>query len=358
MEVSQQLRCFSSKPSPPPFPAAERTSVKASFSAGIPTTRIRPSFTGMKTEFLDLGHLEYYHTPKPRPRLCVVTAKKKNDKEKVMASKKKKKTLKLLKALSQNLSVFSDVSQLQDHQESADVLLKHLEKLRAEEKELKVMKKQDKANLKAEQMAIMIDNDSSSSSSSSESSESSDSKCGEVIDMNRLRSQNAAQHYYDDSLSAAAQVAAVLAASLRSLPTANATEEERGSEDVTSLLLQKHEKESECRPTTSGCCSKRVDVCMGNKCKKSGSVALMEEFARQMGGEGAVVGCKCMGKCRSAPNVRVVNSTRVEGATDVCVRTAKNGNPLCLGVGLEDVSAIVASLVGEDTRDFGLAAAV
>lgn len=228
-------------------------------------------------------------------------------------------------------------------QEAADVILKQLEKLKAEEQE-------EKAKLQAERMAVMSDDDSSSSSS--ESSQSSDSECGEVIDMNCLRSQPTQQ--YDDSQSAAAQIAAVLAASLQSLPTTNATEE-RASEDIVSLQLHKQEKESECRPTTSSCSSKRVEVCMGNKCKKLGSVVLMEEFTRQMGEEGVVVGCKCMGKCKTAPNVRVMNTAGVEGATDgLCVRTANN-NPLCIGVGLGDVTAIVASLLG-DTNDFNLAA--
>lgn len=220
-------------------------------------------------------------------------------------------------------------------QHAADVILKQLEKLKAEEQE-------EKAKLQAERMAAMSDDDSSSSSS--ESSQSSDSECGEVIDMNCLRSQPTQQ--YDDSQSAAAQVAAVLAASLQSLPTTNATEE-RASEDIVSLQLHKHEKESECRPTTSSCSSKRVEVCMGSKCKKLGSVVLMEEFTRQMGEEGVVVGCKCMGKCKTAPNVRVMN-------TAACVRSANN-NPLCIGVGLGDVTAIVASLLG-DSNDFNIAA--
>lgn len=308
----------------------------------------------MKTDFGDLGHLQYYNVPRTRTRtrFCV-TAKKEKEKDKEMKQTKdsKKKKWKLLQDLSQNLSVFADTdfgldfSQLHSPQvsEAADVILKQLEKLKAEEQE-------EKAKLQAEQMAAMSDDDSSSSSS--ESSQSSDSECGAVIDMNCLRSQPTQQ--YDDSQSAAAQVAAVLAASLQSLPTTNATEE-RASEDIVSLQLHKHEKEAKCRPTTSSCSSKRVEVCMGNKCKKLGSVMLMEEFTRQMGEEGVVVGCKCMGKCKSAPNVRVMNTAGVEGATDVlCVRTANN-NPLCVGVGLGDVTAIVASLLG-DAHDFNLAA--
>ena len=65
----------------------------------------------MKTDFRDLGHLQYYDVPRTRTRtrFCV-TAKKEKEKEKEMKQTKdsKKKKLKLLQDLSQNLSVFAD----------------------------------------------------------------------------------------------------------------------------------------------------------------------------------------------------------------------------------------------------------
>lgn len=88
---------------------------------------------------------------------------------------------------------------------------------------------------------------------------------------------------------------------------------------------------------------KRVEVCMGGKCKKSGVSVLMEEFRRVVGDEGDVVGCKCMGKCKSCFNVRVLN-----GEDDDFLR-----NFLCIGVGLEDVGLIVVNYFGEEKKGLG-----
>lgn len=84
---------------------------------------------------------------------------------------------------------------------------------------------------------------------------------------------------------------------------------------------------------------------------------MLEEFERQMSGEGAVVGCKCMGKCKNGPNVRVstaVGGIQSEGMDD-SVRSPTN--PLYIGVGLEDVSLIVANLIGEENKDLDLVSA-
>lgn len=80
-------------------------------------------------------------------------------------------------------------------------------------------------------------------------------------------------------------------------------------------------------------------MCMGNKCKKAGAAALMEEFERVVGADGVVCGCKCMGKCRDGPNVRVSGSLDIE---------ARSVNPLCIGVGVEDVGRIVADYLGQE----------
>ncbi|MCI08617.1 soluble diacylglycerol acyltransferase, partial [Trifolium medium] len=103
---------------------------------------------------------------------------------------------------------------------------------------------------------------------------------------------------------------------------------------------------------------KRIEVCMGNKCKKSGAAALLQEFEKVVGVEGAgsVVGCKCMGKCKSAPNVRIQNSVdhgMVQGLDDSLKIPT---NPFCIGVGLEDVDTIVARFLGESHEDLGIAA--
>ncbi|TQD83135.1 hypothetical protein C1H46_031297 [Malus baccata] len=103
-----------------------------------------------------------------------------------------------------------------------------------------------------------------------------------------------------------------------------------------------------------GVSAKRIEVCMGNKCKKSGGGALLKEFERQMAVEGTVVGCKCMGKCKNGPNVRVsstIDGIQSEGMDD-SIRTPTN--PLYIGVGMEDVSLIVANLIGEDSKELEL----
>lgn len=257
-----------------------------------------------------------------------------------------------------NLTVENSVKLMfsMSFQEASEALLKQLEQIRAEEKaeekELKRMRKQEKAKLKAKPMENM--------QSSSSSSESSDSECGEVIDMNCLR--NEAQPTVNDLQLLTQEVATL---PLPSLPTTH----EDGS-------LQNHIEECCTRTSTNcgtssighidgsstvrGASTKRIEVCMGNKCKKSGGAALLEEFGRVMGVEGAVVECKCMGKCRDGPNVRVLNSvdgTKVQEGVDDSIRAVSVTNPLCIGVGLEDVGAIVANLCGEERKDFGLVTA-
>lgn len=94
----------------------------------------------------------------------------------------------------------------------------------------------------------------------------------------------------------------------------------------------------------------KIEVCMGGKCKKSGATELLAELDRTVGVEGAVVGCKCMGKCRDGPNVRVVN----ERSSGEEIKVARN--PLCMGVSLEDVGAIVSNFFGE-SKEAGFLAA-
>ncbi|KAJ9181721.1 hypothetical protein P3X46_005787 [Hevea brasiliensis] len=295
----------------------------------------RPSFCGVSlkprkacrvlnsSEFRDNGHLQHYHGG-----------------ENKMEKKSVKKKLKLLKGLYKDLSMFSrlgvddalvDQGQAELLSEAAQGLMKQLQELRAKEKELKRKKKEEKAKLKAKR----IDCESSTS-------ESSDSECGELIDMSRLRSE--------------------------AFPVAQPMLADFQQQEVTSTLTilpaQKLKAigaspnlEKEWCVEPSVCCddrnssAKRIEVCMGNKCKKAGGAALLEELERVVGVEGAVVGCKCMGKCRDGPNVRVRNSIDERNIGD-SVRTP--ANPLCIGVGLEDVGVIVAHFSGED-KQLGLA---
>lgn len=215
-----------------------------------------------------------------------------------------KKKLKLLKGLSKDLSVFfqidPDNSQAKLVAEAAQELIKELQELRAKEKELKRNKKQEKAKLKAE---ARINYQCQSSTS-----ECSDSEC--------------------DSNLRNGVVQPVLVELQQQL--------EAIGHDTSSNLSKAQ--------------AKRIEVCMGNKCKKSGGAALLEAFESVVGVEGAVVGCKCMGKCRDGPNVRV-------NAAHDPITTPPNSYPLCIGVGLEDVGVIVANYFQDKDKHLGLAPA-
>lgn len=224
-------------------------------------------------------------------------------------------------------------------QESAEVLLRQLERLKAEEKELKRRKKEEKAKLKAERMNDMLDLESSSSSSS----ESSDSEGGEVLDMSHLK-ESLRQPVLEEQQTITQTLVSVEVGSTN-LPKAQENSMLCSAAEVQTLL----DNRVDLVPTTT-----KFEVCMGNKCKKSGSMALLAEFERVVGLEAAVVGCKCLGKCRDGPNVRVMNygdGNEAQAAVlDDSVRSPTN--PLCIGVGLEDVGVIVANFLGKD-RDLG-----
>ncbi|GLT80988.1 hypothetical protein SLA2020_523970 [Shorea laevis] len=342
--------------------------------AGVDTrTRSSPSslklvaFSSRKVKlqgngFRDKGHLAYY-----------------NGSPRCGAKKEIKKKLKMLKGLSKELSMFENLVFVEEPEsslsgddqgkiikEATGILLKKLEKLKAEETELKRKRKQEKAELKEERKKTMVACESSSSSSS----ESSDSECNEVIDMTHLRNiESIVQPMLDESTPVID--AAITSTLLISQAQEASIIKGHGFEDDSH-----RNHEGQCciaGPSTSGfgnvsgvscnvgsrsvrgALTRRIEVCMGNKCKKSGGAALLEEFGRVVGIEGAVVGCKCMGKCRDGPNVRVLNSVQEiqsEGM-DVSVWSVAN-NPLCIGVGLEDVGVIVANLFGEDGNALGL----
>lgn len=235
-----------------------------------------------------------------------------------------------------------------------ELLLRELEKLRAEKKELKKRKKQEKnAKLKASRMKTVPDCKSESSSSSSES-ESSDSECDKVVDMNTFRAGVGVELLQPPPPASQS--------TMLSPPTtvdADAMKLCSRNDDVSVGSVSVGFKNKSNVVATAP--QKRIEVCMGNKCKRSGSAALLQEFERVMVGVegGAVVGCKCMGKCKSAPNVRIQSSSLDHGLAEGLGDSVKVPvNPLCIGVGLEDVNAIVAKFLGEENhRDMGMAAA-
>lgn len=294
--------------------------------------RSRVARVVLRSEFGDDGHAKYYGG-KPRFDL-----NKEGRKEGGKAEIKKK--LKMSKGLTKEED-FSELywmerrsgggggevieGQEKPISEAAEVLLKQLEQLKAEEKELKRKIKEQKAKLKAERKKVMMDSESSSSSSS----ESSDGECREVIDMGRLGTEVLLKEEGNN-------------AGTLALPNG--------------ILYHEATANSPSNLAASGAVTKRIEVCMGKKCKNSGGPALLEEFKNVVRVEGAVVECKCLDKCRDGPNVRVSNSLGENQAPEVDDSVRIPANPLLIGVSLEDVDAIVAKYLGKD-GDLGLNAA-
>ncbi|KAK7291758.1 hypothetical protein RIF29_07148 [Crotalaria pallida] len=316
--------------------------------------------------FCDQGHLQYYAPPR-----C---GGKEKDPSTVLTVKKK---LKLLKGLSKDLSMFSQLGfdldpqkrPLFDHlqrnlnSDAAELLMKQLEQARAEEKEMKKKMKQEKkekkAKLKAAKMKTAPDCESSSSSS-----ESSDSECDDkVVDMNTLRAHVAVAPVEQLQPTMLSQSLLLPHTTVVENPQVDATSNNHQAMELcsrndtcVSSTSASFKNESVAVFTTAP--QKRIEVCMGNKCKKSGAAALLQQFETVVGAEGgAVVGCKCMGKCKTAPNVRVQNAVDDSLAKGLNDSVQIPANPLCIGVGLEDVDAIVARFFGGNQEDMGMAAA-
>ncbi|XP_059636778.1 diacylglycerol O-acyltransferase 3 [Cornus florida] len=381
-----------------PFSPGASIDVGAMFSGNSRLMGCRVSTGPIKISgFSDDGHVKYYYGSSPAIRCGCGKREKEEGSSGTATVKKLKKKMKLLKGLSKDLSKFSDmgfglgpgdglVGEVKGKMisEAAELLLGQLQQLQADEKELKRKKKEEKAKLKAAQMQNMVDCEESSDSSS----ESSDSDCEEVVDMSRLKNKSSTQPIPNEFQSSTQEITLTLPSTLTqegntsellsviqeatsTLPNILFQEGNTNFEVSSSMILDR-----ECCTRTSTSCSnvgsvgcnsgnslfkgaseKRIEVCMGGKCKKSGAPALLEEFRRVVGVEGTVVGCKCMGKCRDGPNVRVLNHIdRVEAdEVDDSVRTPSN--PLCIGVGFEDVGLIVSRFLADSPKDLGLAAA-
>lgn len=220
-------------------------------------------------------------------------------------------------------------------QEAASVLLAQLEKLREEEKEKKRKQKEKKATLKT---AAWI----------SYSPESSESECEEIFTANRSGSGALSKPHINESQT---QVEAPLTDPNLSSQLLQKTEDLINNCNSSTTCTQGCNNSCNGYNSLLGESTKKMEVCMGGNCKKSGAVELLEELEKMVGTEGAVVGCKCMGKCKKGPNVRVLNN-KVEGFAG-----PRTGG-LCTGVGLKDVGAIVADFLGNTKEDdMGLLAA-
>ncbi|XP_076951143.1 diacylglycerol O-acyltransferase 3-like [Bidens hawaiensis] len=251
-------------------------------------------------EYSDKGHLQYYEGIK---------------------KKEVKKKLKLLKGLSKNLNTFTEMGFCLDPDsdldqqvkgkmisEATEVLLGQLQKLKEEKMEYKRIKKEEKDKKKASRMTTMMKSDCKDSSSSESSSSESD--CDNVVNMSQLKTVRTSNTNQEPTSSSSVQIP------------------EKAENIVITDTAIVNEVD----------CGKKIEVCMGGKCKKSGAAALLENFQAAVGGDAAVVGCKCMGKCREGPNLKV--HTEEEAVT----------NSLCIGVGLEDVDTIVTNFFGGSQR--------
>lgn len=205
-----------------------------------------------------------------------------------------------------------------------------LKQLRAQEKEKKRKKKEEKAATK-----VAMKKRCNESSTSSSSSESSDSECdGEVATMNNHQASIIVQEPESKSLPIAP---AAPPKPVEETEHHNAQKPPQGSSNYSVASIGSCSSSKRPAAATEMPVNK-VEVCIGGKCKRSGALELMEEFNKKIGSEGAVVGCKCMGKCKEGPNVRVLNHSDEAIAPRI---------PLCIGVGLADVGTIVANFFGE-----------
>ncbi|CAN6340534.1 unnamed protein product [Urochloa humidicola] len=214
-----------------------------------------------------------------------------------------------------------------------------------EKEKMKAMKKMEKAaknaakkamkmEKEAKKMAMATLNGCRDEDDSSCSSESSDSECeGEVVRMSRCATITAPQ------MPSPSTVFPII---VPQIPSSLPQEPSQAPEPAAAIQV------SSCSiAVAETSATNRIEVCMGGKCKKSGALALLQEFEKTVGTGGAVVGCKCLGKCGLGPNVRLRSEVSAEGSM--------KRNPLCIGVGLEDVGAIVAGLFGDDDPSMTLA---
>ncbi|KAL3508021.1 hypothetical protein ACH5RR_033403 [Cinchona calisaya] len=313
-------------------------------------------------EFREKDHLDYYSSSGRRKIKIACSSGCVNKEKEYKATKKRLKMMMDLGVAVVNPP--PPTSERQDFDRvNEKMIAEQFKQLTMENKELKMRRQAKKISLK---MQTRLES-SSSSSESSASSESSDSECGEVVDMN---AQNVLrpdiQHeslalpglLVEERLQTNSQPP--IAEALSDLQSI-ATQEQNSTIDE---CVEIQSSAQGCRSRTGNFCggfadngsssstkgivagvsTKKIEVCMGGKCKKSGAAALLGEFQKLVGIEGAVSGCKCMGKCRDGPNVRILNDP---------VKTASN--PLCIGVGLEDVDSIVANFI-RDCSELGLAA--
>lgn len=91
--------------------------------------------------------------------------------------------------------------------------------------------------------------------------------------------------------------------------TLNASAERNSSERLGSYEMSVQTwKEDALRGAVEATCAGRIEVCVGGKCKKAGSEKLLSSMRVHLGRNKLVeaVGCKCMGRCALAMNLKVM----------------------------------------------------
>lgn len=258
----------------------------------------------MNSLYHDRSHLQYYAGA--LKVYCGKKAKLEKQKLKGLAalhdgSLSEKRTTKLLELVSMDLVALSNklsesgdaekplVEQVRQQifSEALEVLMTQLQQEKAERKQRKEEKKLQKAAAKAQKMQMRKCEQSSSSSS-----ESSDSEC-EKINMANFRMNRISEQVVCPDIMPVKLLENPLNIGGLDLEFAQ-TKEKLGLNGV----------------DIEG--QRQVQVCMGGKCKKLGSEQLLAAFEEsiQKSGMGCsiqAVGCKCMGKCKTAPNVKTQN---------------------------------------------------
>lgn len=171
--------------------------------------------------------------------------------------------------------------------------------------------------IKDDQM-MKMEKESSISSSSSSSSDSGDSDCEDKMMKKRKKQEEK---------------------TIKKMMKKNKKNKKKNSVIFENMMMIKDSSDACSNHAVSTItASPKIQVCMGGKCKKSGAMQLKAEFEKVVGSESVVDGCKCMGRCKEGPNIRILNHLNKEGIM----------NPLSIGVGLEDVKIIAATYFGKN----------
>ncbi|CAM8991783.1 unnamed protein product [Rhodiola kirilowii] len=248
--------------------------------------------------------------------------------------KEMKEKRKLVKGLEKDLAMFAALGfgiesgsrlarQVQGSMmtEAAEVLLRQLQCLREAEEEAK-RRRRRKQEKKA--MIRMMEDFGIKAST--------DSGCKKSTDFNSSwKEEYLSRSAVGGNSSAGEAVGQVLLQSLdHDTDQVNHVEQQ---EEVAQLLITAQQNSTTFRRNKSGT-TKKVEICMGGKCKKFGASQLLDKFKSLAAEEEDmnVVGCKCMGKCKEGPNVRLSSVSTAAPA-------------ICSGVQIGDVDALMTSFL-------------